>query len=296
MKKWWYLSLLTLFWAAVGLFIYATEAGSQQSRQNPSPDRIVSMAPNLTEILFALGLGDKIAAVTIDSDFPPDAMKKPKAGSFWQPNIEAIIAARPQLVITLGFDRQRDLADRLMRIGCQSLTVNIEGINEFFEAIDKIGAATARQAQARMLADGIKTKLDSLARLVGSEKKVRVLYVVQRQPLRVAGPQTFISEMIALAGGENVITCSIGKYPPISAEHLYACGAEVIIEPTMGYNNIKKQQQQAVEFWSRFHNLPAVKNNRIYVVDADTICRLGPRLHSGVETIARCLRPEIFSQ
>jgi iron complex transport system substrate-binding protein len=296
MNKWWWLLLIILCYSAVGFAIF----GEQQRltcTDAPSPTkvgRIVSMAPNLTEILFTLGIGEKIVGVTTDSDYPPAAVKIPKVGTFWQPNIEAVISAKPNLVITLGFEQQRNLARRLKRIGYNCLTVNIEKVSGLFDAIEKIGAATATQSQANQLVSHIKKKLDELSTSVGRDHRIRVLYVVQRQPLRVAGRDTFINEMIELAGGENAVGPTVHKYPPIGAEQVYACRADVIIEPTMGQKDPTAQQDSAIEYWSRFKNVPAVANKRIYVIDGDMVARLGPRLDRAVEAIAKCLRPELF--
>ena len=289
--------LIILCWTVAGFAIFGFRGGQNRcvSGLPGRADRIVSMAPSLTEILFALGLDDNIVGVTLGSNYPPAAVKKTKVGTFWQPNIEAVIAAEPNLVITLGFDRQRNLAERLQRIGYRSLTVNIEKVSELFEAIEKIGAATGRGHQANELARKLRKKLDALAALTGTGEKVRVLYIVQREPLRAAGRETFVNEMIELAGGENAIGPTIHKYPPIGAEQVYACGADVIIEPAMKQKDIAAQQSRALQYWSRFESVPAVVNRRVYVTPGDTVSRLGPRLYEGAETIARCLRPELFA-
>ncbi len=296
MNKWWFLLLVTFFWTAGGFAVFGP-AGEQSGVASSVPgraDRIVSMAPNVTEILFALGLDERIVAVTVDSDWPGAALEKPKVGTFWQPNIEAVIGARPDLVVTLGFSRQRNLAERLERIGYASLTLNIEKVSDLFEAIEEIGKATAKQAEANQLSDGIRRKLEALSSLIGKGTRPKVLYVVQRQPLRVAGTDTFINEMIEAAGGANAIRPTVHKYPPIGAETVYACGADVIIEAAMGQGDPAGQQKQAVRYWSRFKRLAAVENKRIYVIDGDTVSRLGPRLYEGVETIGRCLWPQLF--
>ena len=214
--------------------------------------------------------------------------------TFWQPNIEAVVAARPSLVMTLGFGQHKDLAERLERIGYDSLAVNIEKVSDLFAAIGEIGTAAGRQLQADELTRNMKEKLEALSRLVGTQAKVRVLWVVQREPLRVAGRDTFVNEMIELAGGENAIGPTVHKYPPIGAEQVMASGAEVIIEPAMGREDLDAQRAEALRHWGKFRNLPAVANNRIYVIRGDTVSRLGPRLYEGTETIARCLRPQLF--
>jgi len=296
MNKWWWLLLIILCWMAAGTAMF----GSRRGRDSSSPplpdrvDRIVSLAPNVTEILFAIGLGDEIAGVTLDSDYPPAAAEKPKVGTFWQPDIEAVVAARPDLVITLGFEQQKNLAERLRRIGYNSLTVNIEKVSDLFDAVEKIGKATNRQRQANDLISSIRTKLQGLSTLVGAEPKVRVLWVVQKEPLRVAGRDTFINEMIELAGGENAIGLTVHKYPPIGSEQVIACNADVIIESAMARDDIESQRDRALRHWSKFKYLPAVANHRVYVINGDTVSRLGPRLYEGTETIARCLRPHLF--
>jgi len=297
MNKWCWLLLSIVCWMAVGFAAFGLREG-QNSSEPALPvrvDRIVSMAPSLTEILFALGLNEEIVGVTLFSDYPPAAAEKPKVGSFVQPNIEAVVAARPNLVMTLGSGPQKNLAERLKRIGYNTLAVNTEeDVNDLFSAIGQIAAATGRQRQADELVSGIKDKLNALSALVGGLPKVRVLWVVQRVPLRVAGRDTFVNEMIELAGGENAIGRTVHKYPPIGAEQVIACGADVIIEPEMGRGDLDAQRDEALRHWGKFRSLPAVTNNRIYVRRGDTVSRLGPRLYEGTETIARCLRPHIF--
>jgi len=297
MNKWWLL-LIVLLCVGIGFAIFGL-----QQEQNPSgtgrptqTHRIASLAPNLTEILFALGLGEKIVAVSSNSDHPPEAGEKKKVGTFWQPNIEAVIAARPDLVITLGFEQQNSVADSLNRLGYKVLTLKIEKIEELFTAIEKIGAATDCRWRADQLVKNIRNRINNLQMKLGSTNKVKVLWVVQADPLHVAGRNSFINELIELVGGENAIGPTVSQYPQIGAEELITCGVEIIIQSAMGTSNISEQQRAAEAFWSKWANLPAVKNNRIYVVDSDPVLRLGPRLPQGAEMIARCLHSEIYTQ
>lgn len=260
------------------------------------PARIVSLAPNLTEILFALGLGEQIVAVSNDSDYPPEAANQKKIGTFWQPSTEAIIACKPDLVVTLWFEQQKAVADSLERLGYRILTLKIEKIDELLTAIQKIGIVTKCQLQADQLLNKLKGQLNDLQLRLGSANKVKVLWVVQVEPLRIAGRDTFINELIKLAGGENAIGDTLQQYPPIGTEEILTYGAEVIIQSAMGTGDMAEQQKAAEKFWSSWKNVSAVKNNRIYVVEPDTVTRLGPRLYEGVELIARCLHPTIFEQ
>ncbi|MHC4172839.1 MAG: ABC transporter substrate-binding protein [Planctomycetota bacterium] len=298
MNKWRWLLLIILCLAGVGFAIFSVQQA--QNRTAPvllnNPSRIVSLAPNLTEILFALRLDNKIVGVTVHSDYPPAAIKKPKVGSFWQPDIEAVIAAKPDLVITLWFEQHKSIADSLNRLGYQVLSLRIGKVEELLASIQKIGTATDCKRRADELVENISNQLNDLQLKLSSTNKVRMLWVAQVEPLRVAGRNTFINEFLELAGGENAIGPTIQQYPLIGTEELLACGAEVILQSATGTGNIDKQQQAAQAFWSRWANLPAVKNNRIYIVEPDTIERLGPRLCLGIETIARCLHPDIFTQ
>jgi iron complex transport system substrate-binding protein len=297
MKRLWIL-LIIAFILAIVLFVplvghhrhKVSELNADNFQNRPA--RIVSLAPNLTEILFALGLRERIVAVSNGSNYPPEAANKKRIGTFWQPSTEVIIASKPDLVISLSFEQQKSVADSLKRLRFKVLSLRIEKIEELLSAIQKIGSATGYEQRAEQLVRNISNKLNDLQLKLGSTNKVKVLWVVQVEPLRVAGRNTFINELIELAGGENAIGPTVQQYPPIGTEELLACGAETIIQSAMGTGNIPAQQQVAEMFWSKWASLPAVKNNRIYIVESDTVLRLGPRICQGIELIARCLHPD----
>ncbi len=300
MKKLWWLLAIILCLAGAGFIIFGFP--KPQNRGAPplpgKPARIVSLAPNLTEILFALGLDEQIVAVSNDCDYPLKAADKKKIGTFWQPNTEAILAAKPDLVVTLRMrtEQHKPAADSLRRLGYRVLTLRIETISELLAAIKEIGTVTDSEQQANKLVDNVSSQLNNLQRRLSSIHKVKVLWVVQSEPLRVAGRSTFINELIELAGGENAIGNTLQQYPPIGTEEILVCGAETIIQSAMGNNNIAEQQKAAEKFWSKWEHLPAVKNNRIYVVESDTTLRLGPRLPQGVKMIKDCLYPDSIRQ
>ncbi len=300
MKKLWWLLAIILCLAVAGFVIFGFP--KPQNRGAPplsgKPERIVSLAPNLTEILFALGLDEQIVAVSNDCDYPLKAADKKKIGTFWQPNTEAILAAKPDLVVTLRMrtEQHKPAADSLRRLGYRVLTLRIETISELLAAIKEIGTVTDSEQQANKLVDNVSSQLNNLQRRLSSIHKAKVLWVVQSEPLRVAGRSTFINELIELAGGENAIGNTLQQYPPIGTEEILVCGAETIIQSAMGNNNIAEQQKAAEKFWSKWEHLPAVKNNRIYVVESDTTLRLGPRLPQGVKMIKDCLYPDSIRQ
>ncbi len=266
------------------------EQVSGDEHRASSIQRIVSLSPNLTEIVFSLGLGNRVVGVSSDSDWPAEANSKPRVGTFWQPNTEVIIAAKPDLVVCETFLQQNETAQALKRAGLNVLALRVETIDELFAAIRSIGQAAGCPEKAEQLSKSVKEQLDQIREASSSLKKVKVLWVIQTEPVRVAGVNTFVNEIIELAGGQNAIAPTGDQYPSISTEEIIGCGAEVIIQSAMGAEDMAKQQESAEKFWSRFSNLPAVKNKRIYVINPDTVLRLGPRVGEGAQTVAQCLR------
>ncbi len=305
MKRLWIPFLAVLMCLVAFAFFVCRKSANEDevSKSTPTdisgePTRIVSLAPNLTEILFALGLGEKIVGVSNNSNYPDAAMNIRKVGPFWQPNTEAVIGCKPDLVVTLRTrtEQQKSAAESLERLGFRVLTLEIERIGGLFTAIEEIGRATGCEQRSGELVKSISEQLNVVQSKVGSANKVMVLWAVQTEPLRVAGRNTFINELIELAGGENAIGPTISQYPQIGSEELLSCGAEVIIQSAMGESNIAEEQKAAERFWGKYSNLPAVKNDRVYVIESDTTLRLGPRLPQGAEAIASLLHPDSFKQ
>ena len=302
MKKEWYAHFI-LFYVlpiSVGLFVTLifvfVKPNLKPAETQKKPEQIVSLSPNLTEIVFALGLGDRVVGVSNNCDWPVEAKQKPKMGTFWQPSTEAIIAAKPDLVVCESFLQQKEVAETLKRAGISVLSLRVESIEEFYSAIIQIGQATGCSDKAELLAVKIKSELDQLRAKASSAKKVKVLWAVQTEPMRVVGVKTFVNEIIDLAGGQNVIAPTGDQYPSVGTETILTSGAEVIIQSAMGTEDIAKQQETADKFWSRFANLPAVKDKKVYVLEADTVLRLGPRLPDGAMAVAKLLHPELFTQ
>ncbi len=293
MVRW--LLLFAMCWSAAGFAFLQPGRRASSGTASTAPRRIVSLAPNITEILCALGVQEQIVGVTHNCDYPPAVAAKKKIGTFWQPNIEAIIALRPGLVITLGFDKQSEIAARLGRIGYPCVSVAIDCTEDLFEAVEIIGSTVGADAAADRLAGTMREELRAVTARTAGRDKPKVLWVVQRDPLRVAGRDTFVNEIIEMAGGRNAIGRTLHKYPPLGSEQVIASEAEVIIEPTMrAHGDVDGQQRSAVRYWSRFPTLPAVTSQRICVIDGDLVSRLSPRLSRGVRSVARILQPDLF--
>ncbi len=265
---------------------------SSAPAQTQGAMRIVSMAPNLTEILFALGLDEQIVGVTRHCNAPAAAETKRRIGTFWQPDIEAVLALRPTLVVAETFEQHRQLAEQLGQSGCQTLSVRIDSVAQLFDGIASIGQAVGRPSQAQQLVDRLRTAVQALQSRTNSQTRPKVLWVIQRQPLRVAGTQTFVSELIEIAGGVNAIGPTLHAYPPIGDEDVIAVRPEVIIEPTDQPELRDAQQRSALSFYAVFRTLPAVQNGKIFVIDGDLVSRLGPRIDQGLQIIAACMERE----
>jgi len=265
----------------------ASSAGSAQTNKQM---RIISLAPNLTEILFALGMDDEIVGVTKYSTFPPQAKTKTNVGTFWQPDIEAMLALSPTLMINLWFDQQAAVVSRMERAGCKVLTLRIETVEQLHEAILKMGQAVGKESAAEAMGQRLKDKQNEVTQKhADAGNRPKVLWVIERYPLRVAGRNTFINELIEMAGGVNAIGPTQIQYPPINSEEVIGSMPDVIIEPVMDSEQFDRQQSSAAEFYSRYEIVPAVRNGRIHIIDGDLVSRLGPRLDEGVELIAACL-------
>jgi iron complex transport system substrate-binding protein len=286
--------LFLLILALIAVLFLTSDQDLIRLAASKNPQRIITLSPNLTEIAFALGLGDRIVAVSSDSDYPPAAKEKPKVGSFWQPNLEAIVAAKPDLVITEHFEQQISVSESLSRAKIRSLVLRFDRLFQLRQAIQQIGDAAGCRKEAEKLIFDIEDKILLLQAEVKHTKEPTVLWVVQAEPLRAAGQNTFINDLLKIAGGRNAVRETFQQYPQIDEEGLLALQPDVIIQSAMGKSSLEEQQKDAIKYWSKLSALTAVKTGNIYVVDSDLVLRLGPRLPQGIEAIARTLHPEKF--
>lgn len=272
--------------------LHKDQTAHTQIPAEPNQMRIVSMAPNLTEILYGLGLDKEIVAVSSDSNYPLEAQSLPKVGTFWQPDVEAVIKATPTLVAAMGFDQQKTMAVRLQRLGCRTLSLNIESFPELYHGVEALGQATGRTRQAQAMIARIQDIQNRFAAQFAQRPRPKVLWVIQREPLRVAGVDTFINDMILACGGVNAVGKTLHQYPPISYEAMLTFLPDVIIEPSDTQADFERLTRTAQEFYGRYPTLPAVQNKRIYVLNGDLVSRLGPRIEQGIRQLAKSIWPE----
>lgn len=262
-----------------------------------APQRIVSTAPSITEMLYALGLGDRVVGVTNYCRYPPEARLKPKIGDYTSPNIEAIAALKPDLVIIQTNPIR--LADRLQALHLKTLEINQDDLAALYNSFRVVGAATGSEATAQQLIAETQSKLEQIRRRAASLPRVRVMFVIGRTPNRLdglvaVGKASYLNEIMHTAGGENVFRDAPAQYPSVSLEEVLARNPQVIVD--MGdmsdtVNITQKHQRQVVDLWQRMGSIAAVKEHRIFAVASDIFVVPGPRVVDAAQAFFGMLHP-----
>jgi iron complex transport system substrate-binding protein len=274
------LLLLTLIFPGEGL---------AQEPQKSIPRRIISLAPSVTETLFALGAGGRLVGVTTYCDFPPEARKIPKIGSFVNPSIEAVLAKQPDLVIGVPEGTNQESVKRMERLGLRVLLVSVSSLNDILSSIRLIAATVAKEEAGKELVLRIQTRMEHVKKRIQGAQRRRVLLLVGLRPLVAVGKGTFIDELITLAGGENIAAAAPHPWPHLPVEYVVAKAPQVIIEGVMG-----SEREEPRKRWSDLKSIPAVKEDRIYFLPSDKILRPGPRVGVALEELGRLIHPECF--
>ncbi len=258
------------------------------------PERIISLAPSNTEILFALGLGDKVVAVTDYCDYPAEAKTKTSVGGYTNPNIEEIVALSPDLILATGV-HQDEVIPALERVGLTVVALDPKNLDEVLESISLIGEITGQQAEAELLvsemSDRIKAITEQTAALSQAEKP-RVFYAVWYDPLMSAGSETFQDDLIGVAGGIN-ITGNLTGWVTIGLETVLDANPEVMIAG-VNYVNIGDANFEFIRTEPRLKDTAARQTDRVYEVDTNLVSRTGPRIIDGLEKLAELIHPELF--
>jgi iron complex transport system substrate-binding protein len=261
------------------------------------PQRIVSTAPSITELLYALGLGNRVVGVTRFCRYPPDALTKPKIGDYTAPNLEAIAALTPDLVVIQT--NPVHLADRLSKLKLHVLEIDQENIANIYKSIHEVGAATGSQRAAAELTGNIQEGLAKIRARVSSQPRARVMFVIGRSPDRldglvVAGRASYLNEVIEIAGGENVFKDAKAAYPEVSLEEVMARNPEVIVDmgdmsDTVGVT--EQHKRSVIALWNRIPTLAAVKQHRVFAVASDIFVVPGPRVIDAAKAFVEMLHP-----
>ncbi len=258
------------------------------------PEKIISLAPSNTEILFALGLGDKVVAVTDYCDYPPEAKEKPSIGGFTTPNIEEVVALSPDLILATSIHEKR-IIPQLEEKGIAVFALAPETLDEVLASIKLVGEVTGKEEEASRLVAQMQNRIKAITDKTNNlpeDKRPVVFYLTWHDPLKTSGLGTLHHELIQKAGGRNIFPEIIGTQS-VDLELLVARDPQVMIAGTgMGSGEDKTFQYLKTE--SRLQNTEAGKNGRIYKINIDLTGRAGPRIVDGLEQFAKCIHPEIF--
>jgi iron complex transport system substrate-binding protein len=254
------------------------------------PARIVSLAPSITEMLFALGLGEQIVGVTFFCNYPPEAQAKPKVG-YSQPNLETIVTLRPDLVLAPSEYAPTDVLSKLEQLKIPTFVLVPRTIEDIASHVHTLGRMLARTGPADQLATNLRRRIGAVKAKVQGHPRPRLLYVLNSEPLITVGPGSYIHQMIELAGGTNVAEHATAPYPRLTTEVVLQADPEIILFPVGSAEGIPESEQQ---LWRRWPTVTAVKRGRLHRIDSDLVNRPGPRAVDGLERLAQLLHPEMF--
>ena len=254
------------------------------------PQRIVALAPSITETLYYLGLGDRVVGVTQFSNFPPEAAFKPKVGTYVDVNVEKILTLSPDLVIGTKDGNEAEKVYLLDEAGIAAFIVNPRNVREAIETVATVGRLCGIPDKGIALSLQLSKRVDDIVEKTRGRKRPLVFLQINLKPIMTVNKNTYLHDLIQLAGGENMTQDEPITYPRISLEEVIRKKAEVIIISSMDRGG---QFEEAKREWERWTTIPAVKNKRVHLVNSDLIDRPSPRIVEGLEMIARLLHPEV---
>jgi len=283
------------FWAALAQVACSVEIVDQAGRKvsiESAPRRIVALAPSIAECLFALGLDEEIVGVTEYTNFPPQALSKPKVGSYIHLQIEAIVGLKPDLIVATMEGNPKSQVEQMERLGLKVVVTNPRTLDDLYETLLILGKILRRESTAEHLIENMRGAIRTLSGLVASRPKPRVLLQVGSNPMVVAGDETLQDHLIKVAGGENIGASQGRGYIPLSLERAITLAPEVVLISSMADS---LTAERVKESWKRWPQIPAVAGGRIHVIDGDLIDRPSPRIVEGLKSMTKMIHPEISS-
>jgi len=258
-----------------------------------TPQRVVSLAPSITEIIFAIGEQQRLKGVTRFSDYPGAAATLPKVGSYTQPDLERIVALNPDLCIATKDGNPKYVIDRLQSLKIPVYAVDPRNLNRVMQTILDIGSLLSASARANALVESMRLRVERIEAVIKKARlRPRVFFQIGISPIVSIGSDSFIHELIDLAGGENVAAGDIA-YPRFSREQVLALAPEIFIISSMARGVVFEKVKAG---WNRWPNMPAVRDQRIYLVDSNLFDRPSPRLVDALELLAKLIHPELFEE
>lgn len=290
---------LTIILAATLLWSSCVREGKKQTQGSVSrtddfghnvvlqhtPHRIISLAPSITETLFALGLDSSIVGVTDYCDYPSPAKLKAKVGGIMNPDVERIVALRPDLVLMSGSGNMKSDYDKLTSSGITVFVSYPHTIEDIFKSISDAGVMTSTTSRADFLLRDLRLRKNELVSQAAARQKRTVLMVLSLNPIVAIGPGTFLDEMITLANGENIAHTSTTAYPLLSREEILRRQPDVIIAT----NDIVRSTSDILSSYPEWKTLSAIRNKSVGIVDASIVSRPGPRIVDGLDAVVKAI-------
>jgi len=258
-----------------------------------SPKRIISLAPSITEILFALGLNEEIVGVTDFCDYPEAASKKPKIGGFVSPNVEKIVSLKPDLIIAIRDGNREETGQRLNDLGLPVYWVNPKGFDGVTKTIQNIGETVGKREKSTRIIRDMGNKKERIARLTQSLPKPKIFFQMGYDPIITVGRGTLADDLIRLAGGRSISENESMYYPLYSIENVISKAPEIIIISSM---ESKRDYLNLIKKWQNWKSIPAVERNAIHLVDSNLVDRPTPRIVEGLEAMVRLIHPEVLNR
>jgi len=257
------------------------------------PERIVALAPSITEIVFALNAEDRLSGVTRFSDYPEAAHRLPKVGSYVHLDLEKIVSLAPDLCLAVKDGNPIGVIRRLEAVGIPVYAVDPRDIDSVIDTIVELGRILDARSRAEALAADLRRRVDQVRSKAGkAPRKPKVFFQIGIAPIVSVGTETFIHELIELAGGTNLAAGST-PYPRFSREQVLAMAPEIFIITSMARGQTFERVKSE---WEQWPSMPAAKTGRILLVDSNLFDRSSPRLVDGLEELARIIHPEIFGE
>jgi len=255
------------------------------------PQRIVSLAPSITEILYSLGLGDKVVGVTKFSNYPPEATLKPKVGSYIDLNVERILTLSPDLVIGTKGGNDPKVVTLLEQAGIPVFITDPRNLNGLFETLLTIGELCGVKDRALILLDDLRARVKKIINKTKGVYRPKVFLQINLNPIMSVNRETLHHEIISLAGGRNIMADAAVQYPVLSIEEVIKRAPEIIIISSMERGG---RFEEAKIQWYRWKAIPAVKMGKVYLFDSDLIDRPSPRIVDALEKMAKIIHPTLF--
>lgn len=252
-------------------------------------DRVISLAPSVTEIVYAIGAGDSLVGNTTYCDYPEQAKHVQKVGDTLQPNIERILALRPNLIIISTASQLEGFSRQLNEHNIPFYVSDPHNLEDVIQSIEKLGALLSRDDQARELGKRLRSRMAVAQQAVKDRPPIRTFYQLSAQPLYTAGRDAFVTDLIKRAGGLSVTAHIPEAWPKYSEESAVAARPETIILPTGGSMGAANS-----DVAPGLNKSPAVMNGKVIKIDGDLLVRPGPRAIDGLEQLAHALHPEAF--